>query len=682
MIEFVGEYGLSLTILVALCGLLTSIAGGVSGDRRAIAASKASIVLIAVLVTLCCAALLKAMLASDFRFQYVINYSERALPAGYKIAAFWAGQEGSLLLWAWLLAMVSVLALLGWRRKTGREFTFAYGVLAAISGFFTLIMLFTANPFAMVQGPVPADGSGLNPMLQDPGMIIHPPLLFIGYAGFTVPFALLIGVLLVGRKDNHWLADTRRWLLFSWLFLTAGIVLGAWWAYVELGWGGYWAWDPVENASLLPWLTATAVLHSMIAQQHRGMFKRWNVSLIAMSFILCIFGTYLTRSGVISSVHAYSKSWVGNLFLIFLVVLVLLSVGLLAWRWKALKPDHRIESYISREGAFLYGNILLTGMMLVTLIGTIYPILSATFGDPITLTPAFYNKWVAPIGLLLAFLMAHGPVLAFGRSAAKDIARDMFWPGVGAMVGTAVVAVMMTINPWALLCTFIAVLGTLAVIVGFARVVSARHRSTGEAWIVAAIRMIDADKRRYGAQMAHLGLMLFIIGVASSSLFKVEQDISLVKGEPQTVGRYTMELESLEMLRGANYQAIQATVRITGADGDAITLTPQRREYDKWRRQMNTEVALHSSWREDVYVILGGVSPDMSHAGFSVLLSPLVLWIWLGGIVMTFAGVFCMLPRFLPHAHRAPAPRAVPESPAVATPTAPPTTAPLATEGE
>jgi cytochrome c-type biogenesis protein CcmF len=387
------------------------------------------------------------------------------------------------------------------------------------------------------------------------------------------------------------------------------------------------------------------------------MFKLFNAFLIAASFILCIFGTYLTRSGVIQSVHAFPESPLGQVFLAFIIILILGSAGLMIWRHRLLRSEHQIEGVISREGAFLLGNIILVLMMAVTLIGTIFPILSGPFGREITAKPEFYNKVVAPMGLLLAFIMAHGPVLAFGKMAGSKIARDMRIPGIAAVIITVVTAVFFTRNVWALMCTFVAVLGTFAVIVGFTRTVTARHRSTGEGWVLAAIRLIDADKRRYGAQVTHLGVMMIIIGVAGSSLFTKDHMVVLERGRATQVGEYTMTLDALEGVRGPNYDAVQATVTLENPDGTAMTLTPQKRLYDKWRHQPNSEVALYSDPAKDVYLILNQWSERGIAASVKLQISPMVAWIWIGGIVMVLGSFYCMLPRFLPrtqhHAARA-----------------------------
>ncbi len=660
MISSIGNLCLSATVLVAAGGLFVTAAGIRFRSSAYLRAARFGVAGLVLLLTVAATALVILLLRSDFNVEYVASYTERALPWGYKLAAFWAGQSGSLLLWAWLLAVLCLIAVISLRRLDGTEGAVAVGVMTLVVGFFAVLLLFTANPFALIEGPTPADGHGLNPMLQDPGMIIHPPLLFLGYAGFTVPFAVLIGVLVTGRDDNHWLALVRPWLLVSWIFLTAGIVLGAWWAYIELGWGGYWAWDPVENASLLPWLTATAALHSIMVQQHRGMFKTWNAVLIALTFILCIFGTYLTRSGVIQSVHAFPESLIGRFFLVFLGVCTAGSAALMVARRKSLRDEHQLEGLISREGAFLLGNILLLIMMVATLIGTIFPLLSAPFGESITIKPSFYNKLVAPMGIALAALMAAGPVLSFGRSAASKIARSMLIPAVAAMLVVIVLWFTGMRSVWALLCAGIAALGTFAVIAGLLRSVSARRRSTHEPIITAALRLIDRDHRRYGGQLAHLGVMMIVLGVVGSSLFATKETFQLQPGESVEIDGRMLTFNGLDFAREVNYDAARASLILTDADGTTTMLRPEKRLYDSWKREFNSEVDLRSTMREDIYVILAGWEQGGETTAIQVLVNPLVLWIWLGGIVLCAGGSFSLLPRLLPRAIRVAA--AQPES--------------------
>jgi cytochrome c-type biogenesis protein CcmF len=687
MIQLVGESSLSAAVLAGAGAILASVWSIRFRSHTALAVIRILVALIALLLTVAGAALLVALWRSDFRFEYVASYTERALPWGYKLAALWAGQQGSLLLWAWLMSVMSVAAVAGFRRLEPAEQAVAGGTLAAVVGFFAAMLLFTADPFQLTSA-APADGRGLNPMLQDSGMIIHPPLLFLGYAGCTIPFAVLVGVLVAGRRDNRWLAEVRRWLLLSWLFLTAGIVVGAWWAYIELGWGGYWAWDPVENASLLPWLTCTALLHSIMIQQHRGMFKVWNAALIGLTFLLCIVGTYLTRSGVIQSVHSFAPSLIGTFFLAFLVVTAAATAGLIAWRRRLLRPEQPLEGLVSREGAFLLGNVLLTMMMLTTLVGTIFPILSAPFTDEsVTVKPAFYNRVVAPMALLLVAAMAIGPILTFGRDAASRIARNLLLPGAAAAAVTATVAIGLTANPWVLVCVALATLGTASVLEQFLRSLAARRRGAGEGTLIAALRLIDRDHRRYGGQVAHLGLMLLVIGVVGSSLFDREQVFRLGPGESAELGEQRLTFVGLERRRAVNFTAMEATVELRDQRGAVEVMRPQCRFYDAWSEQPNTEVAIRSTWRRDLYLSVVGWEDGGAITAIQVRVNPLVLWIWIGALVMAGGAVFCMLPPLLPRARVAeatvPAAAAMPSAPSVSTvPVARPQPAPRPALGQ
>ena len=668
MTAIMGTYSLCAAVLVAAFGLFATLAMGFLALPAWQTAARWCMTLTAALLTVASAALLYAFIGDQFQLSYVAGYSEQALPLGYKLAAFWAGQDGSLLLWAWMLGVMSTLAAWTYRGESAKENAATLATLLAVTGFFALLMLFAANPFRQLL-EVPADGSGLNPMLQDPGMIAHPPLLFLGYAGFTIPFAMMIGALVGGRSDRRWIVATRRWTLVAWVCLSVGIVLGAQWAYVELGWGGYWAWDPVENASLLPWLTGTALLHSLMVQARRGMFKGWNVGLIALSFILCIFGTYLTRSGVVSSVHSFGESRVGNFFLGFLLLCIVVTVGLVLWRRRLLKPEVRLETLVSREGAFLAGNVLLLVITLVTLVGTIFPLLSSPFlGEPVTVKPPFYNKVVVPMGMLLLGLMAMGPVLKAGRTAAEKIGQVMLAPTVLGASGALVALALGLSNPWALGCVAVCTAGGSALLIDFGRTLRTRTRGTGEGWALGALRLFDSDHRRYGGQMAHVGMLLIGIGITGSSLFGVEKTLKLHTGRSANVGRYTLRFEQLDQVRHPNFIAMEATVTMTDDRGRSTTLRPQRRLYDKSRNRPNTEVALHTTLRDDLYVTLAGWEQDGHVAAIQVLVNPLVAWIWIGGTVLTLGGTICFLPRLLPQARRATVRQSAPQpEPAVST---------------
>jgi cytochrome c-type biogenesis protein CcmF len=668
-----GNFSLSFAVMVSLVALLLSAAAGKTQSQGLLRAARWAMFGLFALLTISSIALLAALVQSDFQVDYVARYTERALPLGYKLAAFWAGQEGSLLLWAWLLAGMSVVAAFRLRarhdvisraahssRKRAAEssnqavteHSAVLITLCLVCTFFASLMLFAANPFK-VAGVIPPDGHGLNPMLQDPGMIAHPPTLFVGYAGYTIPFALLVGALVARRRDNEWIATTRRWAIVSWLFLSIGILLGAQWAYVELGWGGYWAWDPVENASLLPWLTGTALLHSIMVQQHRGMFKKWNSSLIAGTFILCIFGTYITRSGVIDSVHSFGKSLIGTFFFWFLVFSILFSVILMIMRRHVLRAEHELEGLVGREGFFLATNVLLVGMMLVTLVGTMFPVISRVFaGQQITVGPSFYNKVVAPLGMVLVGLMAFGPLLVYGKDAAARLARSAIVPLIFAVLIVSVAFALGLRSFWALLATGIVACGVAAVLFDLGRSLAARITSHNENPIVALVRVLDSNHRRCGAQTVHVGILMIIVGITASSLFEKKHTYAMKAGESVDFEGRTLTLVEVKPIHAANFEAAQAVLSLSDST-TTTNLAPQIRKYAKWE-QLNSEVAIESNWRRDIYVTLAAVDP---HGGVTIqaIVNPLVSWIWTGGVVLTIGAIVGLLPRVLPIRSAAPA---------------------------
>ena len=648
-----GNFGLGLGVFVAAGALMAALTAARFESALFLRAARSLVAVFFGLMCVSSVALLIALVTSDFRYEYVASYTERALPMGYKLAAFWAGQAGSLLFWGLVLSGMSLLYVLARRNDEGVEPAVAVAALSGVLLFFAALMLFAANPFATLP-QVPADGHGLNPMLQDPAMIAHPPILFLGYAGYTIPFAALLAALVAGRSDNAWLGTIRRWSIASWLFLSIGILLGAQWAYVELGWGGYWAWDPVENASLLPWLTGTALLHSVIVQQHRGMMKLWNAVLIAASFVLCIFGTYLTRSGVIQSVHSFGESPIGSFFLTFLVTTTLLTAGVIAWRRRLLKPEHPLEVLTGREGMFMATNVLLVLMTLVTLVGTIFPILSRTFGgQEVTVGQNFYNKVVAPMGLLLAAMMAVGPLLTYGKDAPRRLVKGLVLPVILAVAVVALLWVRGLHNPWALICAAIAAVAVVAIVVDFVGSVFYRVRGTGENPFAAVVGLLDANHRRYGGQVVHVGVMMIVIGVTASSLFVEKRAFPMNPGQTVQFAGRSVTFNGLKEVRFANFTAVEADVTVkVDATGETHPIHPQRRFYDK-SEQANSEVAIESNWREDLYITLAGWEAGGHVTTLEMVINPLVSWIWVGGIVLTAGGVICMLPRLIPARLRA-----------------------------
>jgi cytochrome c-type biogenesis protein CcmF len=661
----IGNLSLGAAVLMTAAALFSAVAAVKFQNDRLLVWGRRLLGLFGLAIVVGSTALLTALVNSDFQNAYVASYTERALPLGYKIAAFWAGQEGSLLFWALLLAGMSAVAVYGFRNRGLTEQSVMIGTLALVCGFFAALMLFAANPFAQL--PVAAaDGQGLNPMLQDPYMVAHPPLLFIGYAGYTIPWAMLLAALISGRKDNQWIGATRKWLMVSWLFLTLGIVLGAKWAYIELGWGGYWAWDPVENASLLPWLTGTALMHSVMVQQHRGMFKLWNALLIVSTFLLCIFGTYLTRSGVIESVHSFGESPIGMFFLVFLGVCVLLSLGVIVTRHALLKSEHEVQGLMTREGAFLALNVLLVLMTLTTLVGTIFPVLSgAVIDEPISVGQSFYNKAVIPMSLALLAVMSVGPLLGYGKDATKQLFRSLVVPGIAGAVAVVAAVVWGLTNPWALICTAITTVAVFSIVSGMIQAVRQRRKiEDKEGPLTATLRVIDSNHRRYGGQFVHLGVVMLMVGVAGSSLFSTKQTFQLTAGESGELNGYTVTRGELNQFRQANFTAVEAHVTLTPTDpadgGAELSLHPQLRFYDKSmggeHEHPSAHVALNSTLARDIYMTLAGWEDDGKLIALEAIINPLVAWIWIGTIVMTLGAVFCLVPRLMKETAQAHAP--------------------------
>ena len=656
MTSDMGYLSLIGAMLLATGAFFCSALAAKDGISVALLWARRLIYVYGVMIVLSCWSLLSALINSDFQNAYVASYTEKALPTGYKIAAFWAGQEGSLMLWTLLLAGMSAVAVYSYSKRETVEQAVMIRILAMVCGFFAALMLFAANPFEQLPARV-MDGRGLNPLLQDPYMIIHPPLLFVGYAAYTIPWAMLLAALIAGRKDNQWIGATRKWLMVSWLFLTIGILLGAKWAYIELGWGGYWSWDPVENASLLPWLTGTALLHSIMIQQQRGMFKVWNAVLISVTFLLCIFGTYLTRSGVVQSVHAFGGSLVATFFLVFLGLCVVISIAVIVWRYKLLKSEKALEGMFTKEGAFLAVNVLLLIITLTTLVGTIFPLISSVvLPEPVTVGPKFYNKIVLPLGLALLAVMAVGPLLTYGKDAGRLLAKGLLIPAISAAIVLVVAPALGLTDPWALTCAAIATVAIVSVGVGVANAVKQRLKIENETAFTATLHVIDGNHRRYGGQFVHIGMVLFMIGVAGSSLFGIEQNFRLSPGESASIGGYTINFAGLEQSRYANYTAVEAQVNLYPSNGGTpVELRPQRRFYDK-SEQPSAQVALNSTWLRDTYLTLGGWNEGGSLVAIQAIINPLVAWIWIGGIVMSLGAVFCLMPRLMSQTVTGPVP--------------------------
>ncbi len=597
-------------------------------------------------------ALWKGLATHDFNIEYVAAYTSRNLPSGYIFSAFWAGQKGSLLFWAVVLSLFGALAQLLTARRYRPLLPYVGGVTAAVIAFFVCTMLFAANPFERMAF-TPADGRGLNPQLQNPGMMIHPPMLYLGYISLTIPFAFAIAALLSRSLDTGWIHAIRKWTLVSWLFLSIGITLGMWWAYVELGWGGYWAWDPVENASLLPWLTMTAFLHSVMIQEKRGMLKRWNLGLIIGTFLLSIFGTFITRSGVIASVHSFTQSNVGYFFLAFLVICATLSFTLLYTRWPSLKAEVQLETMVSREAAFLFNNLLLVGVAFSVLWGTLFPILSELVrGTKITVGPPFFNRVNVPLGLLLLALTGIGPLIAWRKASPANLRRQFTWPVLSGVTTFVALVAAGARDFYALMALGLAGFAAGTIIQEFYRGVRARRRMHGESVPVAFGRLVGRNRRRYGGYMVHVGILIYFVAF-SGMAFRKEIEATLKPGESASIASpfghtYKLTHMGVSQFDALNRTVTAATVSVTKDGRAAGLMTSEKRQHvDSFGRptfEPSTEVGIRSTLQEDLYITFAGSVGGTEEAVYRFTINPLVWWVWFGGFVLAFGGLVTMWP--------------------------------------
>ncbi len=638
-----GEYSIHLTFLLAAYGVVAAIVGVILKNNRVIKSAQNTSYGLLLMLTVACVALLHAFITRNFEVQYVYHYSDKALPMFYTISAFWGGQEGSILLWAWLLSLFTVITIFQNRQQHEEMMPHIVIVLMICITFFAVIMAFYTPPFATFHFK-PEDGRGLNPLLQNPGMIWHPPALYLGYVGFNIPFAFAMAALMSGKLDDSWIRSTRRWTLFAWIFLTAGIVLGGQWAYVELGWGGYWAWDPVENASFMPWLTGTAFLHSVMIQEKKGMLKVWNMVLIILTFSLCIFGTFITRSGIIGSVHSFGESSLGPVFLVFLALTLATGTVLLIDKWKPLASNNELDSLLSRESTFLYNNLILVTMCLVVFIGTCWPFISeATRGTKATVTAAYFDKINVPIGLALLILMGICPLISWRRASVSNFKRNFIIPTVISLTGTAGLLLYGLREFYPIVSYTFCIFVGVTIIMEFVRGAGARHKTTGENYLLALWRLIWKNKRRYGGYIVHIGVVLTYVGITGSSAYKIEKQVTVKEGETFTIGDYTLKYEKFTTYPTKS-KIVTAAVIPVYKDGKKIDiLTPEKNIHFKNSEQPVTEVSIHWNMKEDLYIILAGFMGD-GLATFKVVINPLMVWLWIGGVVMAFGSIIAIWP--------------------------------------
>ena len=632
---------LILAMIFTIYGIFTSLLS-VSGQRDYLLVSaERSLYAVFGYIILASFCLTLFLAASDFRIEYVASYTSSTLPLFYKVSAFWAGQKGSLLLWSLLLTAFSSLAIYQNRRRNHDLVPYLIAILLAVNLFFLFLLIFISNPFESLPRP-PREGMGLNPLLQNPGMVFHPPSLYIGFVGFSIPFAFAMAAIIKRRRDNDWIRSTRRWTLFAWVFLTLGNLLGAQWAYVELGWGGYWAWDPVENAALMPWLTGTAFLHSVMIQEKKGMLKIWNMILIITTFLLTIFGTFLTRSGIISSVHAFTQTGIGSYFVIFMILIVIFSVGCLFRRLDLLKSKSQFDSILSRESSFLFQNVILIGAAFAVLWGTIFPMISeAVRGTPITVGALFFNQIMVPIGIILLLLIGVGPLIAWRKASLGNLKKNFLIPLLATLVAGVVLYFKLPERQYYPILSFMLItFVVMTILIEFYRGTTARRKSTGSGVFQAFFTLIWKGKRRYGGYIVHLGVIFLYIGITGSA-FNLEREVTMEPGETLSIKNYTLRYDSLKNQTDEHKTSVTATLQLLN-DGESIAVLKPQRNFYRQSEQSTTEVAIYSTLLEDVYVIFATFDHDA--VNLKVLVNPLVMWLWIGGWVMLIGTVIAIWP--------------------------------------
>jgi cytochrome c-type biogenesis protein CcmF len=690
-LTILGSALLAAALLAALYAAGAGVYGGRTGDRRWVLSARRAVYAMAGLLTTAVVIIEIAFLRDDFGFALVADHSSTTTPTFYKLTAMWSSQEGSLLLWAWVLSLASSGVLFITRNRHREIVPWATAVLAGIGSFFVGLMIFKAQPFAHLD-PAPAEGAGLTPLLRNPYMAVHPPMLYSGYVFWSIPFAFCVGALIARRLDASWIRTTRNFALCAWTFLGIGLLLGSRWSYEELGWGGYWGWDPVENAALMPWLVGTAFLHSVMVQEKRGMLKVWNVSLICGTFTLCLLGTFLVRSGVLQSIHAFGASTVGGPLLGLIAVVAIGSTVLIVSRLDQLRPERRIESPLSRESIFLVNNLLLVGLAVVIFWGTFFPLISEFFtGEKHSLAAPWFNRYVTPIGVLLVLFTGIGPLLAWGRLSPSAARRLLLLPGLAALTTIVVLLAVSdaSAHPWALFVFGFAAFTLVALAGEFWRAGSTRRALTGESTPRALAQALARNRRRYGGYIVHAGIALTLIGIAASSSFQTNRDLHLQVGQSANVGDYTIHYDNLTSDPQPERLAFASHLTVT-RDGKSVgTLTPTRNYYPTndpsagaigryFMGESTSEVGLRSRAGGDLWTAfqpdLSVLNPDIKRgnrqladlppaaqefailaliqhyvqnpppANFRVIVNPLVGWIWIGALIALAGAVMAGWP--------------------------------------
>ncbi|MBF0160279.1 MAG: heme lyase CcmF/NrfE family subunit [Magnetococcales bacterium] len=635
----VTEWGHFAAVMALLLAGVQTTAAAWGGWRRQIIwidVASRSALLVWILLTLAMAALIAAFVQHDFSVRYVAEHSSRSLPLFYLATALWGGHEGSLLLWAWLMSLFVAIAI--WRHKSvdSSSLPSLLAILGSVMVGFLLLILLLSSPFQRIWPP-PTDGRDLNPLLQDPGMVFHPPFLYMGYVGFAIPYAFAMAALITGRLYDEWVVATRRWTLFAWAMLTIGIVFGAYWAYYELGWGGYWAWDPVENASFMPWLTGTALIHSMMVQERRQIFRTWNLFLIITTFALALLGTFLVRSGVLSSVHAFATDpGRGVYLLVFMAVVLLFSFGILVIRADHLRTQVQLPSIICRESTFLFNNLFLVAAAATVLLGTLYPLAVETLSNSkISVGAPYFNKVFVPIMLGLLLLMGIGPSIPWRHASPQHLKRYFLIPAMVALAGVLLAGWLLELyHPYGLLAIALILFVSVAHGVDIGRTYWRSDHF---------MRLVWRNKRRYGGLLTHIGVLVLVAGLMGSGLFKQERYLVMRPGDSTKIGSWNITFDAMGQKARHNWQADEGNFTARRGDSEQIiSLQPQKRVYQR-APQPTTEAAIYSSWREDIYLVLGEPTADATAWSVRIYLNPLVVWIWWGAGIMALGVCFALI---------------------------------------
>jgi cytochrome c-type biogenesis protein CcmF len=640
-----GSFLLLASFVVAAYAIAACAAGARRRSRRLIESGIGAFYLVAGLMTAASGVMVHAFVSNDYSIKYVQHLSEAAQPLGYKLASYWGGLDGSIMFWVFLLSVFGSVAVYTNRERHRELIPWVVVTIAVTEMFFILLMVVHNNPFSTFVASVPAEGRGLNPLLQNFYMAIHPPSLYTGFVAMTIPFAFGMAALVTGHLDDSWVRAVRRWTMIGWLFLSFGLILGMLWAYEELGWGGFWMWDPVENAGALPWFTATAFLHSVMVQERRGMLRVWNVTLVIVTFFLTIFGTFMTRSGVVQSVHSFGEDRaLAAMFTAFMVAILAISFGLVLYRLPLLRSRHELDSWVSREAAFLANNWILLFSAFFVLFATMFPTLSeAVTGERLTVGPPFFDKWMLPIGLMLLALTGVGPLLAWRKSSVSNLVHQFLWP-VAAGVVTAIALAVLGVRVWTSgICFALCAMVTTTIGQEFVRGAIVRKGATGSDIVTATIGLVARSKRRYGGYIVHVGIVLIFLGFAGQG-FKQEEQAVLAPGEQFVVGDFTIRHDALRVTSDAQKQMITGHVTVL-RDGAVIDeLAPARWFFNRRENEPTTEVAIRRAPGEDLYVVLAGYDPSTQTGTYAVTINPLVNWIWLGFGVVAAGTALALMP--------------------------------------